>query len=906
MRSFASVAALSCLSLGALAKPTPRPAPVEIQTNEDASDAPWDICGRIVSAANEGQYIFYARDAIRCLTSVPFNAAVASRFIEYYNTTIQFQSTLAYLKNPPEGYQQPAIDVVAGLQQIQDNIDNGKYKNQYAFEAEMQALVYSMHDMHVDLNSGVLSAFSFASPYYITSASVDGKQDPQIYLWNDVWERAPGDPEPSAIATINGRDVIEVLTEFAALNSQGTLEPHADWNQLFSSPAQDIQGTLNVFSGGATFYPGDELEFRFKDGSNITTNWIAIYNNPYDTGPLTTGGDFYNYFVLRQYPQAYYDALEAAANSTSTDDSSSDDTSDDSTSDDTSSDDTTSDDTSSDDTSGNWNYDSYGAYPDNPDIVQPNLSIESGGVLTGYFFNESSTAVLSIPSFDQYDDNIGLFDETVGHFVNNATARNLTRCVIDLQQNSGGLTLLAFITFAWFFPQTTPFHGSRRRSFDLANSLGSFTTDFWSSLQPGTDDYDDWYDSLASDEWVVTDRLDADTGLNFTSWSAFYGPRHYNDDDFSLTEQYNLSSPVFADTAFNGWFLDPEQWGTAPWRPDQILLLTDGTCSSTCALFVELMTQQIGVRTLAVGGRPGAGPMQTASGSRGALEYTANDIDIDIDWVNGRMDLNDNAGNESAYGNLRPLRERDSGMWVSYAGFNLRDQIRENDTVPLQFKYEAANCRMYYTLDNVWNMTRLWLDAAAATWDDISGGSCVANSTGYSSTSSVSTAQPPPPLNISVPTINDDFLSNTADYVISSADADGEDAGNHELTAGTAAVSSTTLQLCTSAGKCPAGLTGTCEEIQIQCPGAKTAVTRNVCMTRCSSVNRGADCSASGTGCTGLDSGRNNRLTSTSNSGSTGSSLAKEFNRNVGRGYCKPKITPVKGSSAVKALACPK
>ncbi|OJD30401.1 peptidase s41 family protein [Diplodia corticola] len=905
MKSLASAVALPCLFLGALAKPTPRPAPAEvIPTNDDASDAQWDICGRIVTAANEGQYVFYARDAIRCLTSVPFNAAVASRFIEYYNTTIQFHSTLAYLKDPPEGYQQPAIDVVAGLQQIQQNIDSGKYKNQYAFEAEMQALVYSMHDMHVDLNSGVLAAFSFASPYYITAASVDGKADPQIYLWDDVWERQPGGTEPGAIATINGRDVIEVLTEFAALNSQGTLEPNADWNQLFSNPAQDIQGTLNVFSGGATFYPGDELEFVFKNGSNITTNWLAIYNSVDDTGPLTTGGDFYNYFVLGQYPQAYYDELEAAQNATSANDTTSDSNTDDSSSDDTSSDDTSSSD-SPENTS--WNFESYGAYPDNPDIVQPDLSIAGGGVVTGYFFNESSTAVLSIPTFDQYGDNIGNFDTTVGDFVANATARNLTRCVIDLQQNSGGLTLLAFITFAWFFPQTTPFHGSRRRSFGLANSLGQFTTDFWSSLQPGTTDYDDWYDSLASDEWVVTDRLNADTGENFTSWADFYGPRAYHGDDFSLTEQYNLSSPVFADTAFNGWYLDPEQWGEAPWRPDQIVLLTDGTCSSTCALFVELMTSQIGVRTIAVGGRPGQGPMQAAAGSRGALLYTASDIDVDIDWVNGRMDLNDNPSNESAYANLRPLRERDSGMWVSYAGVNLRDQIREADTTPLQFKYEAAHCRLYYTLDNVWNLTRLWHDATAATFDD-STALCVANSTGYASTSSVSTAAPPPTLNLTVPTINDAFLSNTATYVLEQGLNSSSDAGNHDLVAGTARVSSSSMQLCTSAGKCPTGLTGTCQDVKIQCPGATEAVVRSVCMTRCSSVNGDADCSAQGTGCTGLDSGRKeDQVSSTSASGgSGGGSLAKQFNRNVGRGYCKPKITPVKGAGVVKALACPK
>ena len=55
--------------------------------------------------------IFFASEVYECLSSVPFNPAVGLRFIEYFNTTIQFQSTLAYLRDPPTGYQQPAIDV---------------------------------------------------------------------------------------------------------------------------------------------------------------------------------------------------------------------------------------------------------------------------------------------------------------------------------------------------------------------------------------------------------------------------------------------------------------------------------------------------------------------------------------------------------------------------------------------------------------------------------------------------------------------------------------------------------------------------------------------------------------------------------------------------------------------------
>jgi hypothetical protein len=256
------------------------------------------ICGDIIDAVNDGFSLFYASDAYNCLTSVPFNPAVASRFIDYLNTTLLFQSTLAYLKHPPQGYQQPAIDLLQGLQLIQQNITAGYYTNEYAFEADLQILLYSTHDAHVALSAGVLSAFSFASPLAISSVSVDGKQLPKIYVTDDIIQSPHQGWQLSAIQSINGENVTDYLTKFAALNSAGTLEPHADWNQLMTSPAMDIQGSVSVFAGAATFYPGDNLTFTFENGTELDYYWIAIYDNPNPTGPLTTGGDFYNYFVL--------------------------------------------------------------------------------------------------------------------------------------------------------------------------------------------------------------------------------------------------------------------------------------------------------------------------------------------------------------------------------------------------------------------------------------------------------------------------------------------------------------------------------------------------------------------------------------------------------------------------------
>lgn len=126
--------------------------------------------------------VFTAKLAYDCLISAPFNATVALAFLQYYNDTIQFQSTLAYLKDPPPSYQQPGIDVQASLNTIAQRVQAGGFENEYTFEVAVQAVIYATHDDHVTLSAGILSAFTFGSPYSIVSASTDGIALPKIYI----------------------------------------------------------------------------------------------------------------------------------------------------------------------------------------------------------------------------------------------------------------------------------------------------------------------------------------------------------------------------------------------------------------------------------------------------------------------------------------------------------------------------------------------------------------------------------------------------------------------------------------------------------------------------------------------------------------------------------------------------
>jgi hypothetical protein len=121
--------------------------------------------------------------ALACLEAVPLDVAKSVAFIDYLRPFLQFQSSLAYLKNPPKGYTLPGVDIIGGLDQIKQNLQNSVYKSQWGFEKDVNALVNIMpKDFHVVLPLPLDGAFAFARGLHLVSISSDGLKIPQIYV----------------------------------------------------------------------------------------------------------------------------------------------------------------------------------------------------------------------------------------------------------------------------------------------------------------------------------------------------------------------------------------------------------------------------------------------------------------------------------------------------------------------------------------------------------------------------------------------------------------------------------------------------------------------------------------------------------------------------------------------------
>ena len=143
-------------------------------------------------------------------------------------------------------------------------------------------------------------------------------------------------------------------------------------------------------------------------------------------------------------------------------------------------------------------------------------------------------------------DDVQTFSDTIQKFLNASHAAGMKTVLIDLQQNLGGDTLIAVDTFKHFFPSNDTFRGSRLRAHATADVIGNTFTTYYETDQSANSSV---YDALSANDFVSTDRLNAETGQNFTSWGEFFGPHEYNGDFFTTVERENITSSLFDNEA---------------------------------------------------------------------------------------------------------------------------------------------------------------------------------------------------------------------------------------------------------------------------------------------------------------------------------------------------------------------
>ncbi|GAB1317927.1 Tail specific protease domain-containing protein [Madurella fahalii] len=615
--------------------------------------------------------------AFACLKSIPLHADTALEHVDYLHPLFEWQSTIDYLREPPRGYLSEAADLLGGLEDIATTIqaDTTKYFSEFDYLADLYSLTaLRVREAHFHYSTLLFDLFTFQMGVKFLSISDDGLATPNIYLYDDVNHTQHG-YTPSPVSTINGVPAVDFLLR-ASVNSPGSHDPDARFNTLFPSLAKDANiGYVHpdVFLLGLD----DTTMVECRNGTVLRFSNTAFVRANFTN--VTSAAALYQEFgessgqALMPLPWGFYVAAEK-------------------------------------------NYTaSPNGYP-KPIVANP------GELVEGFLSDMDEVAVLAVHSFAANinpNDLLAIidapekFNNATVDFIRKAKADGRTKLILDMQSNGGGfMQNLAMLYFNLF-----PTSGDiipvlwQARAHPQLEWLGRSLNNDSTGQAP------------VDLPWPISDNMYVQPdGSPWDSFASFYGPRS------GAHGVGNFTNPSMLNTTN---ILGPNRtvpWTEPPFKPEDIVILTDGECASACAILVDILTHAHGIRTVAVGGRPLQAPMQAVGQTRGGPVGSFSTFPDDVDRAAAPEGL------ELVPVAPPPLRVTSNVQWADRLQFNLANTLPlgelgeegEDKKVPMQFRYTAANCRLFFTWEMARDITALWRAVAEVAWG---GGKCVPGST---------------------------------------------------------------------------------------------------------------------------------------------------------------------------------
>ncbi|CEJ81451.1 hypothetical protein VHEMI01573 [[Torrubiella] hemipterigena] len=601
--------------------------------------------------------------AYACLRSVPFNkargVAIADSLVPY----LEWQTDTEYLKDSPKGYDRPAYDMFAALKDIRAKAASKSYASEYDFQKDIQQRVFlPAADGHMRYSPDSMNAFRFAFPRGVVSYSDDGKSLPVIKL-SDHYKKSTG--TASILKSINGKAASQFLVDLATSATGGHVNDTA-YNTMFDTPVGrgffGASGPLGPFAQFSSFYQGKETTFGFANGTTLTLeNTARVQANM--TG-VVDGQTFYDAFCV---PSKSGKPQNAGPTS-----------------------------------------------PNPPKAAYSNPIVRSSdNTVSGYFLQGEgvdNVAVLVLLDFDPED--IPEYQNTIQDFLKRSKSADKTKVVIDLQSNSGGIVPLGYELFRQFFPHTQQDGFTRWKASNLFLDLARVYTDYFADFDPYAPDVDP--DKLDRYQSQYNVRFDVNSTFQpFTSYDDKFRPHMFKNTRYTNLMTYDLNDP----TVKSGLGIDITGYqsranATKYYDADDLVVLYNGYCASTCAVAAEMLRVNGGVKSVVLGGLPRSGPQQGVGGTRGAQVSYFSTIYSDARYA---MNVTTDKAIKSRLSKLAHMAQfRVSGQ------VNGRDQILRgnvDDGMPAQFGTEYSDCRLYYTKPMLDDITEIWKAAARSAFN---------------------------------------------------------------------------------------------------------------------------------------------------------------------------------------------
>ncbi|KAI1436932.1 hypothetical protein GGR50DRAFT_686118 [Xylaria sp. CBS 124048] len=612
--------------------------------------------------------------AHECLNSVPIDKAGALRYFESMEPYIQWQSDVVFKKNPPEDYFYPPHDIWGVIEELKADIQADKYDSEYAWQQDTYVKLFGpAHDGHFVSYPDVLTnAISWARPWALVSISdaPDGST-PEIKVYSDVI----ASPDTASVVTkINGEDAETFLQNWIfAVSANQDLD--AAYNSLFYEKAYEAEAASTGYfhNGGRTryVYPGNATSLEFANGTTVEQenvaqlvgNWSGVVDGP----------TFFRQFA----PGATGSRITAMPSHAPTPPTPP----------------------------------TRVAVPGYPTPVFSTID----GVLSGYYLSGEGledTAVLVALSFSPL--NTVEFQWVAQQFFADAKEAGKKNLVVDVSSNGGGYIFSGYDLFRQLFPDIVQEGLGRWRAGPGFKAISEVYSANSAGFNPETasDDIISQYESVYN--W----RFDVDeSNKHFKSYTDKFGPQEFLGDNFTNVMQWDFNDPLNTANATFGFGTDITGYRsranfTRPFAgPENIVLVLDGYCASTCTLFSQFLVHDAGVKTIALGGRPSKeGLIQGVGGVKGSQSYGYEDIYQNV--AEALKFANDSAivKTLSAYDTYVFSRNQVSSL-------NVKDEIPRShleDGTPAQFVAEYSDCRLWWTEAMIRDVSAVWEAAARA------------------------------------------------------------------------------------------------------------------------------------------------------------------------------------------------
>ncbi|CAG8556644.1 1786_t:CDS:2 [Funneliformis caledonium] len=585
-------------------------------------------------------------DVKACLESFPYDREIAESTIETIKKT--FQGFFVYLskakEEPQQGYSFRAVDLIKEL----DALLLKNYTLEYQFMSKVKSLIDELKDVHTE--------------FY-----------PLCYMTAFDYNNSHIDCE---VTHIDGRPSMEVIKEFADTVINLSKDAGVRFNEALVALKNNNNGdriiSASIFTSriGYSLLPEkSSIEYTLVCANDVKTKFVRewkIGSLYYDR--FNTSEDFRNEFC-QEIPTILSDEISKMYE---------------------------------------------------PKIYnQPMSDVELVHVTimaSFYILSDNKTGVVVIPTVMTPEDEIvnEMFELQIGFDL--LEDRGVTKIILDFHENGGGIIELALFFVYLLFPDSSPDFDNdmvvselSRAALEAASSQPNAEQVRGELTMPPLD--------LGAKDLI---RWAAKTVRSIFSTSYFniYGYKDPNTENHFRTVEEFIGNHTYirggTPTSFTSKFIDRDiqefslfvkllsgNINEYKWKSEDIIILTNGLCGSSCSLITHRMAEKFNVSTIAVGGFKDT-PLSYAS-------FPGSQV-LDLDQIRDELTFNGLLQNET----LKDLIPQPF-LFPAILRFTFKEiyDIVNKDNI-LEYTYKPAKHRLYYDEKSARDPSRLWLEAVKA------------------------------------------------------------------------------------------------------------------------------------------------------------------------------------------------